>query len=49
MHPIAKCCGMYCACLMFSGVFFFAILAIMEANGNPFLTRDYPEETGDRV
>jgi heme/copper-type cytochrome/quinol oxidase subunit 2 len=40
---------MYCSCLMVSGVVFFIIIAIMESNGNPFLNRNHPEESGDRV
>ena len=38
MHPVAKCCSLYCSCVMVSGIIFFAILAIMEANHNMFLT-----------
>ena len=49
MHPLAKCCGMYCACLMVCGIVFFAILAVMEKNGNMFLTKAHPEETGDKI
>ena len=30
MHPVAKCCSLYCSCVMVSGILFFAILAIME-------------------
>lgn len=44
MHPIAKCCGVYCGCLMVCGIVFFAILAIMERNGNMFLTKTHPSE-----
>ena len=39
MHPVAKCCSLYCSCVMVSGIFFFAIIAIMESNKNIFLTR----------
>ena len=49
MHPIAKCCGFYCSCLMVMGVIFFAILAVLEASKNPFLNRHHPEESGKRV
>ena len=49
MHPISKCCGMYCSCLMVMGVIFFAILAVLEASKNPFLNRHHPEESGKRV
>ena len=38
MHPVAKCCSLYCSCIMVSGIMFFAILAIMESNHNMFLT-----------
>ena len=49
MNPFAKCCGAYCACLMVFGIIFFGILAIMENNGNMFLTREHPEQTGDKI
>ena len=39
MHPLAKCCSLYCSCVMVSGIIFFAIIAIMESNHNIFLTR----------
>ena len=39
MHPVAKCCSLYCSCVMVAGIIFFAILAVMEANHNMFLTR----------
>ena len=39
MHPVAKCCSLYCSCVMVSGIIFFAILVIMERNHNIFLTR----------
>ena len=38
MHPVAKCCSLYCSCVMVSGILFFAILAIMESRHNMFLT-----------
>ena len=37
MHPIMKCCSIYCSGLCFVGIFFFAILAIMQATKSPFL------------
>ena len=50
MHAVAKCCSLYCSCVMVSGIVFFAILAIMEANGNMFLTRGQtPEQTSDKI
>ena len=49
MNPLAKCCGVYCACLMISGIVFFAILAIMLKNGNKFLEKGTPEENGERI
>lgn len=49
MHAIAKCCGYYCACIMATGMVFFAVLAIMQLNKNTYLTRFYPEETDSRV
>jgi len=49
MNPLAKCCGIYCACLMITGVLFFAILAIMLKNNNAFLSKGHPEENPDRV
>ena len=39
MNPVAKCCSLYCSCVMLSGIIFFAIIAIMESNHNMFLTR----------
>ena len=39
MHPVAKCCSLYCSCVMVSGIIFFAILAVMQSNHNMFLTR----------
>ena len=50
MHPVGKCCSLYCSCVMVSGIVFFAILAIMEANGNMFLTRGQsPEQTSQKL
>ena len=49
MNPLLKCCGVYCACLMVFGIVFFAILATMEKNGNIFLTREHPDETGEKI
>ena len=49
MHPAAKCCSLYCSCVMVSGMIFFAILACMEANGNIFLTRGQtPAQTAEK-
>jgi hypothetical protein len=39
MNPISKCCGTYCACLMVSGIVFFAIMIAMFQTGNPFLIK----------
>jgi hypothetical protein len=49
MNPFAKCCGLYCSCLMVTGIIFFAILAVMESRGNIFLTREHPEATDEKV
>ena len=43
MNPLAKCCGVYCACLMITGIIFFGILAIMLKNDNKFLSKGTPE------
>ena len=47
MHPVAKCCSLYCSCVMVSGILFFAILAIMESNHNMFLTHGKTQEEID--
>ena len=47
MHPVSKCCSLYCSCVMVSGIIFFAILAIMEKNHNMFLTRGKTQDQID--
>ena len=47
MHPVSKCCSLYCSCVMVSGIIFFAILAIMEKNHNMFLTRGKSQDQID--
>ena len=49
MHPVSKCCSLYCSCVMVSGIIFFAILAVMESNGNMYLTRKHPTETAEKL
>ena len=49
MNPLAKCCGIYCACLMITGIVFFAILITMLKNNNKFLSKGTPEENPDRI
>ena len=49
MNPLAKCCGIYCACLMITGILFFTILVIMLKNNNAFLSKGTPNENPDRI
>lgn len=37
MNPIRKCCGYYCALTMLIGIFFYAIIIILELTNNQFV------------
>mmetsp|Transcript_31046 Transcript_31046/g.30499 ORF Transcript_31046/g.30499 Transcript_31046/m.30499 type:complete len:106 (-) Transcript_31046:76-393(-) len=37
MNPICKCCGYYCALMMFIGIFFFSIIIVLEYLGTGFM------------
>ena len=43
MHPVSKCCSLYCSCVQISGIIFFGIIAMMLSNHNIFLTRGKTE------
>ena len=50
MNPIRKCCGYYCAFVMFIGIFFYIILIILELTHNQFVfnkLQEFPEGTVD--
>ena len=37
MNPIRKCCGYYCAFVMFIGIFFYMIIILLELTQNQFI------------
>ena len=41
MSAFLTCCGFYCAFTALIGVYFFIVIAIMEARKNPYLTYEY--------
>jgi hypothetical protein len=43
---LRKCCGYYCAMVAAVGIFFFAVIIVMEVRRNPFVLwkMQYPEE-----
>ena len=52
MSAFLTCCGFYCAFTALVGIYFFIVLAIMEARKNPFLTFEYnkpPTDYGPKV
>ena len=49
MNPIMKCCGYYCSCIIFFSFFFFGILIFLIKQGNWWLIRDFPHDTGSKV
>ena len=49
MHPLMKCCGYYCTCVIFFSFFFFGILIFLIKQGNWWLIRDFPHDTESKV
>ena len=45
MSLIRKCCGIYCALIMFIGIFFFIVTIILEVTNNQFLLNKLQEFT----
>ena len=45
MGFIRKCCGYYCALIMFIGIFFFIITIILELTNNQFMQNKLQEFT----
>jgi hypothetical protein len=43
MHPIAKCCGYYCAFIMTIALYFFIVLIILEAKDSAYMIK-YQDE-----
>ena len=45
MGPFRQCCGYYCALIALIGVFFYAIIIVMEVRKNQFVIykMQYPE------
>ena len=51
MHPIAKCCGYYCSCILVVSIIFFGILIALLESGNMWLVRNFntPDGISERV
>jgi uncharacterized membrane protein (DUF485 family) len=49
MHPILKCCGYYCSCILVASLAFFGILIALISTHNPWLTREFRHDTESRV
>lgn len=49
MHPIAKCCGYYCSCILVVSIVFFGILIGLIKSHNPWLTKEFSHDIDTRV
>ena len=49
MHPILKCCGIYCSCILVISFVFYGILIALVATGNPWLTREFRHDIDSKV
>ena len=49
MHPIAKCCGYYCSCILMVSLAFYGILIILIESGNPWLTKGFAKDKASKV
>ncbi len=49
MHPIAKCCGYYCSCILVLSLAFFGILIVLIESHNPWLTKEFRHDIDTRT
>ena len=49
MHPIMKCCGYYCSCVIVFSFAFYGILIYLISSRNWWIIRDFPDDTDSKV
>lgn len=49
MHPIVKCCGYYCSCILIVSFFFYGALIALISKKNYWIIRDFPHETESKI
>lgn len=49
MHPIVKCCGYYCSCILVLSLAFFGILIGLIESHNPWLTKEFRHDIDTRT